>query len=128
MRNVINYSLLLVMICVGLYAGTSSKTEILSPPIQTVYLEKPGKIGLPTNITIDLQSDKTTVCTDSSKIVNVNVTTPIRYKLKVVNKLKTIKTTEIKYIPTTYLSSLPSPVPPIKMLATTNYVGHIDMY
>lgn len=128
MRNVINYALLLVMVCIGLYAGTSSKTENLSPPMQTVYLEKPGKIGLPTDITIDLQSDKTTVRTDSNKIVNVNVTTPVRYKLKIVNKLRTIKTTEIKYIPTTYLSSLPSPVPPIKMLATTNYVGHIDMY
>ena len=50
MRNVINYALLLVMVCIGLYAGTSSKTENLSPPMQTVYLEKPGKIGLPTDI------------------------------------------------------------------------------
>ena len=125
MRNVINYSLLLVMICIGLYAGTSSKVESPTPPMQTVYLEKPGSI-IPTNITVDLTNDKTLVKADSSKIVNVNVTTPVRYKLKIVNKLRTIKTNEIKYIPVTYLNSLPSPVKPTTMLTKINYVGHID--
>lgn len=125
MRNFINYSLLLVMICIGLYAGTSSKIDQPTLPIQTVYLEKPGNI-LPTNITVDLANGKTLVKADSNKIVNVNVTTPIRYKLKPVYKLRTVKISEIKYIPAFYLNSLPDPVKPTTMLTKINYVGHID--
>ena len=125
MRNVINYSLLVVMICIGLYAGTSSKLEKPSPSIQTVYLEKPGNI-IPTNIAIDLNNDKTSIQANDDKTVNVNVTTPIRYKLKIVYKLKPVKINEIKYIPVTYLNSLPDPVKPTTMLTKINYVGHID--